>query len=206
MTHQEVSKHHQGDEPTNNRNLFKEESNNVIVEQPHNPRCPVSSFEISVDKIDRNCTAFFQQPKKNVHPKLDTVWYNKKVLGENTLSSMLKTISTKAQSSKIYTNHTLRHTTATAMGKQYNLQQIASVTGHENYQCLETYINEPDEEDHVEFCDTLFDYTGAPSNVKEAKENNPEAKNRQPKPSATVSKPPENELQNEEKTDENLSD
>ena len=81
------------------------------------------------------------------------------------LASMLKNISTKAGCSKIYTNHTLQHTMVTAMGKQYNLQQISSVTGHKNYQCLETYINEPDQEDHVEFYDTLFDYTSPPNDT-----------------------------------------
>ena len=46
MTHQEVSKWHQGEKPTNDHNLFKEECNNVIAEQPGNPRCPVQSFEL----------------------------------------------------------------------------------------------------------------------------------------------------------------
>ena len=87
---------------------------------------------------------------------------------------MLKNISTKAQCSKVHTHHTLQHMTTTAMRKMYNLQQTALVTGHKNYQCLETYINEPDEEEHIKFYDTSFDYT---SPLHEADDQNQENKN-----------------------------
>ena len=71
MTHKEMTKKSQGDECTNNKNIFKSENNNVIVEQPGNPRCPISSFEKYLSRVDHSIDALFQQPKKNIHPKYD---------------------------------------------------------------------------------------------------------------------------------------
>ena len=64
MTHQEVSKWHQGDKPTNDCNLFKEECNNVIAEQQGNPRCPVQSFELYMDKVIVGSTYFSSNPRR----------------------------------------------------------------------------------------------------------------------------------------------
>ena len=82
-----------------------------------------------------------------------------------------------------------KKTTATGMQKSkksYTIQQIASVTGHHNYQSLESYLEEPDEEDHVDFCDSLFNYTGA--NDENNEESSDDANNFDPPP------PPKNKL------------
>ena len=174
MTHKQTTKKSQGDEATNSKNLYKDNSN-VIVEQPGNPRCPVKSYKKYMSRIDHSVPFFFQQPKKNIHLQYDEIWYHKKVFGKETIATWLKTISEKSNCSKLYTNHTLRRTTATAMDKsgKFTIQQIASVTGQRNYQSLESYLQNPDEEDHIEFCDALFDYTDPPVQ-NDNSEQNPE--------------------------------
>ena len=123
----------------------------MIVEQPSNSRCPEASFEKYISRLDKSIDVLFQQPKKNIHPKYETIWYH-------------KIISTQSKCSKVYTNHCLRKTAATDMkksDKNYSIPEIAAVIGHRNYQSLEAYLEEPDEEGRLDFCDSLFEYTGA---------------------------------------------
>ena len=85
MTHKETTKKSQGDETMNSKS--KDNSNNLIVEQPGNPRCPVATSEKYLSKIDKNLDVLFQQPKKNVHPKYKQIWYHKKVVGKETTAT-----------------------------------------------------------------------------------------------------------------------
>ena len=65
----------------------------------------------------------------------------------------------RAQCSKVYTNHCIRHTTANAMSKAgFSIQQIAFVTDHSNYQSLESDLAEPEKDDYEQFNDKMFDY------------------------------------------------
>ena len=91
--------------------------------------------------------------------KFQNVWYSPRPCGKNRIADMMKVISERSECSKIYTNHCLRHTTANAMKKGgYNIQGIAYVTDHSNYQSLESYLSAPDEEDYEHYNDILFKY------------------------------------------------
>ena len=80
--------------------------------------------------------AFFQYPNDS------KTGYTAKVVGKNTLGSMMSEISTKAKLSKNYTNHGIRKTTATAMDRSgFSLQQITNITKHKNLQSLKHYIS-----------------------------------------------------------------
>ena len=174
MIHKETTKKSQGHEPMNSKNLYKDDNNKLIVEQPGNPRCPVASFEKYLARIDHSIDVLFQQPKKNIHLKDTEIWYHKKVVRKETISTWLKTISTESKCSQIYTNHCLRKTTANSMKKSrknYSIPTIASVLGHHNYQSLESYVEEPDDEERIDFCDSLFDYTGANENEESSLNN-----------------------------------
>ena len=76
----------------------------------------------------------------------------------------------------------------------FNLQQIAFVTGHSNYQSLVSYLAQPDDEDYEEFNDKMFNFVNKKDAV-ENKENEPNAR----KPKATVSKPNDDTTLNENK-------
>ena len=134
----------------------------------------------------------FQQPKRRVNPQYDEIWYTKIPLGQGTIGDFLKTISQHAKCSQIYTNHCLGHTTANTMKKVgFDLQQIACVTDHSNYQSLESYLAQPDDKDYEEFNDKVFKYV---NNIEpNPTEHPPNREKKKSNITATVSKPPEND-------------
>ena len=184
MTHKETMKKPQGDESTKSKNFYKDDSNNLIVEQSGNPRCPLASFEKYLARLDHSLDILFQQPKKNIHPKYTKIWYHKKVIDKETIATWLKTISTESKYSQIYTNNCLKMTTANGMkksGKNYSIPAISSVLGHCNYQSLESYLEESDDEERIDFCDSLFGHTGANKN-EESSSNDSDYFNPPPPP------------------------
>ena len=66
--------------------------------------------------------------------------------------------------------------------KNYSIQAVASVLGHHNYQSLESYLQEPDEEERIDFCDSLFEYTGANENEECSSEDDADDFNPPPPP------------------------
>ena len=59
------------------------------------------------------------------------VWYEKCVLGHNSLGNMLRNMSERAVICPYYTNHSLRATTVTVLSsKNVETRQIKAVTGH----------------------------------------------------------------------------
>ena len=57
---------------------------------------------------------------------------------------MMKDISEDAKLSRIYTNHCIRKTTATALKRQgFDLTEIQNVTKHKNLDSLKYYISGP---------------------------------------------------------------
>ena len=78
----------------------------------------------------------------------------------NTIGTFMSSLSDKAKLSKIYTNHGIRKTTATAMHRQgFDLKQIAHVTKHKNLQSLENYISAPLNTEKEDYSNALFEYT-----------------------------------------------
>lgn len=67
------------------------------------PLCPVRSLQLYLEKRNPLCDAFLQVPEK-AFTKDSCSWYKAESLKEYKLSCLMKTISTKAQLSKIYTN------------------------------------------------------------------------------------------------------
>ena len=70
-----------------------------------------------------------------------SVWFEKKVLGHNTLENMLKNMSQRAGFQPYFTKHSLRTTTVTVLSS-VNLettQQIKAVTGHKSDASIESY-------------------------------------------------------------------
>ena len=67
-----------------------------------------SALEVFLTKLNPQCDALFQYPKRNWRPS-DKVWYENRPLGKNKLSSLMKEISAEAGLSRTYTNHSLPH-------------------------------------------------------------------------------------------------
>ena len=78
-------------------------------------QCPVESLELYLSKLHQDCTAFFQRPRVKPWKCTDPVWYCNAPVGKNSIAKMMPNISTKANLSRKYTNHSIRATCVTAL-------------------------------------------------------------------------------------------
>lgn len=138
MAHDEASKNHQGgvnDKPSDEKEarIYETEDQNDGYK----------ALKLYLEKINPNCSAFFQYPKANFSPE-DDVWFEQRPLGVNTLANMMKTISKAAGLSRIYTNHSIRATAITLWSNAgVPNRHIMSISGHRNEQSLAHYNSRP---------------------------------------------------------------
>ena len=94
----------------------------------------------NLDKSDR----IFQMAKKSYSS--EGKWYTVCQIGKNTISAMMKRLSTKARLSKVYTNHCVRATCITRLTAQgVDPQSILGTSGHRSVQSLCTYNRSSDQ-------------------------------------------------------------
>ena len=77
-------------------------------------RSPVQTIKSYLSHLNPEADSLFQRPKEEslrFNPHKDSVWFEKKVLGHNTLENMLKNMSQRAGIQPYFTNHSLRATT-----------------------------------------------------------------------------------------------
>ena len=67
-----------------------------VYERQDDPMCPVRSLDMYISKLNPECGAFFQRPKKQTTEG----WYDKQVVGINTPGSKMKALSKHAQLSR----------------------------------------------------------------------------------------------------------
>ena len=120
-----------------------QEKKQIMFAQAGDALCPVYSLKKYLQKLNPKCEKFFQKPR-NFAAEDDTVWYENKPVGINTMGKMMKTISEEAKLSTIYTNHSIRATTATVLAQAgVESRNICAVTGHKNESSLKSYISAP---------------------------------------------------------------
>ena len=98
-----------------------------------------TALEKFLSKLNPECEALFQYPKRNWRPS-DKVWYENRPLGLNKLSTMMKNISSEAGLSRIYTNHSVRVTAITLWANSgLTNREIMAISGHRNESSLQSY-------------------------------------------------------------------
>ena len=134
ITFNEKTKKNQGsDNSTSKRALH--DNHHIISAMPGNELCPVESFKCYLTLLNHEQSAFFQYPNKKLNG------FNNAAIGKNSLGTMMKEISKEAKLSKIYTNHCIRKTTATALKWQgFELNEISHITKHKNLDSVKHYI------------------------------------------------------------------
>ena len=106
--------------------------------------CPVHSFEKYLNHLNPINEFLFQRPKR-CFPSDGTIWYDNMVVGENTLGKKMKVLSKEAKLSVEYTNHSIRATTITILGRNgYEARHIMSVSGHRSERSLKSYTKTAD--------------------------------------------------------------
>jgi hypothetical protein len=132
MTHDEASKNHPGG--VDDAESFEEEGR--MYKASDDPSDGFNALQLYISKLNPNCSAFYQYPKRKWSPDC-LIWYENRPLGVNKLAAMMKNISTEAELSQTYTNHCVRATEITlwsnaGLANRY----IMAISGHRNEQSL----------------------------------------------------------------------
>ena len=101
-----------------------------IFPMENKDRCPIEiiKFYLSVLPPNRNCSAFYLQPRKKYVPD---IWFLDRPVGENRLRDTVKELCKEAKLPGFFSNHSLRSTATTKMYQcGLDEQLIQEVTGH----------------------------------------------------------------------------
>lgn len=138
MTHDEKTKNHPG-------GISEVESfeKNGRMYKTNSQADGYSALEFFLTKLNPECDALFQYPKRNWRPS-DQVWYENRPLGVNKLSTTMKEISKEANLSRIYTNHSVRATAITLWANAgLSDREIMAISGHRSEASLRSYHQQP---------------------------------------------------------------
>ena len=152
ITFNEKTKKNQGDAGSTSVKSLHNNPHHVSS-QPDNILCPVDSFKTYAALLNHECSVFFQYPNK------EKSGFTKAAIGKNSIGDLMKEISKKANLSKIYTNHQIRKTTATALYRSgFDLKHVANVTKHKNLDSLKHYVAGPTYKDKENYNSALLQY------------------------------------------------
>ena len=108
----------------------------------------------SVSKKE-NYPALYQYPRKRV-TATDKIWYERRPLGINKLGSLMKEISSGAELSRIYTNHSVRATCITSLSKaNVPSRHIMAINGHKSESSLQHYNQRPSQSQFYEYLSSI---------------------------------------------------
>lgn len=140
MAHDESSKTRQGGLNDNAENYEKL----ARIYQTQHPNDGYNALRLYIEKLNPNCSAFFQFPKRFWQGPQETSWYENRCLGVNKLGRMMKEISLAANLSKNYTNHSVRATAITLWSNAgLANRHIMCLSGHRNENSLRHYNQRP---------------------------------------------------------------
>ena len=143
MTHDEATKNH----PGGIEDISSVEKEARMYSTSEDPLFDgLNCLKNYIQKLNPNCEAFFQYPKRAVKPE-DDVWYENKPLGVNKLDGMMKEISKLASLSRIYTNHSVRAAAITLWSDaQVPSRHIMAISDHRSEASLKSYNTRPSSE------------------------------------------------------------
>ena len=119
------------------------------------------ALQFYISKLNPECTAFFQYPKRKWSPS-DSIWYENRPLGIQKLGTMMKEISEAAGLSRKYTNHSVRATAITFWTNAgLTNRHIMAISGQRNEQSLRSYNARPSSTQLKRSSDVLSNALGA---------------------------------------------
>ena len=139
MTHDESTKNHPGG--VGDVESFEKEGR--LYQTTDDPTDGFNALQFYISKLNPECTAFFQYPKRKWSPS-NSIWYENRPLGIQKLGTMMKEMSEAAGLSKKYTNHSVRATAITLWSNAgLSNRHIMAISGHRNEQSLRSYNARP---------------------------------------------------------------
>ena len=114
------------------------------------------ALRLQLEKLNPECSAFFQYPKRSWKRPQEGVWFENRCLGVNKLGDMMKILSKAANLSKIYTNHSVRATAITLWSDAgLSNRHIMSLSGHRNENSLRSYNTRPSSQ-QLQLCSNVL--------------------------------------------------
>ena len=115
----------------------------LLFFSPDDPNCPVLLYKLYASKrpesMRDSISRFYLSLNKNYGETSDQ-WYSSQPMGKNTLSSLARTMSTKAGFSARHTNHSARKTSITnLLDAEVPATEVAQLSGHKNLMSLNHY-------------------------------------------------------------------
>ena len=125
----------------------KDHSNGKIFAVSGSSRYQVEVLKVYLSLLNPDLEFLFQRPKDmtaKFNPDACKVWYDARKLGHNSLENMLRNMTTRAEITPYFTNHSLRATTVTVLSERnVETRQIKAVTGHRSDTSIESYCERP---------------------------------------------------------------
>ena len=102
-------------------------------------KCPIEALEKYLKLIPGD--ALYPKPSRMAKKDKPASWFcPQEILGKDALGKMMTKISNGANTSKTYTNHSVRVTCVTTLDdKGFSHEEIATTTGHKNIQSVARY-------------------------------------------------------------------
>jgi hypothetical protein len=123
----------------NHQGLSVGPSTEAILMETRDSNCPVAMFQLYVSKLHTVNPFLWQKPKVSF-TEAELSWYTNKKIGINNVSKFMSQISNYLKLSKIYTNHCIRATAITVLGKNaFQDTEIAAFSGHKSLSSLAVY-------------------------------------------------------------------
>ena len=120
-----------------------DKSNGKMFGVINSSRCPVKTVENFFKPLNPKLDCLFQWQRELsaiFNPENETVWFCNSPIGESTLTSMMKTMSTAAWISPHLTNHCVRATAVTVLSNHnVEARHKKVVTGHKPDMSIEAY-------------------------------------------------------------------
>ena len=96
--------------------------------------CPSKSFHDYISHLNPNCEALWQSP---ISISKTSVWYSSQPVGDYIILDFMKKLSNSAKLSQLYTNHDIRVTGLSILGRcNFSDKQIMSISGHKSVESL----------------------------------------------------------------------
>jgi hypothetical protein len=113
-------------------------SSRAIMYSTGENACPIKLIKTYISKLSAKNPFLWQRPKQDYHDD-DLEWYINSKIGINTLSHFMKNISQYCRLSTQYTNHSVRATSITHLGKNFQDSEIVEISGHKSLSSVGIY-------------------------------------------------------------------
>lgn len=129
-----------------------------MFEVPGSPRCPVQTVENYISHLNPKMDFLFQRPRvvsNKFNPEADMVWFCNSPLGTSYLSSMMRTMSLKAE-----INPPLTTSVTILSDANVETRHIKCVTGQKSDTTIESYSFKPSFQQKEKMSTILSSFNG----------------------------------------------